>query len=164
MPTGWTGERQEILVTLAAQGKRSREIADAIGDGMTRCAVIGRARRTFVKLIVPSGNAGHGKPPRIRIRKPLSVARRSQRTSGLRLLVDATNSLSATFEGMDFAKQCVFPTTDDAPFLYCGHPKVAGSYCAYHKQLCYSSPQSPTWSVEQLKKQVHRSSFACEAA
>lgn len=27
---------------------------------------------------------------------------------------------------------CRYPTNDDAPFLFCGHPKFKGSYCASH--------------------------------
>lgn len=53
----WTDEHLAQMKTMAAEGMSSRDIAEAIG-GLTRCAVIGKARRAGIDLkLKPTGNA-----------------------------------------------------------------------------------------------------------
>lgn len=57
----WTDEHLAQMKTMAAEGMSSRDIAEAIG-GLTRCAVIGKARRAGIDLkLKPTGNGkGNG--------------------------------------------------------------------------------------------------------
>lgn len=72
----WTRERIRKLAELAAQGLSASQIAAALGGGLTREAIIGKARRQGIKL-------GYSRPARAKIAKPPRPARirRPRRTS-----------------------------------------------------------------------------------
>ena len=56
----WTEERQKKLVKLWNKGASAREIADRLGGGITRNAVIGKANRMGLSQQVKPQQAGEG--------------------------------------------------------------------------------------------------------
>lgn len=124
--TEWTDELVARATGLVADGYYAREVADRLGRGITKNAVIGKMQRLGIpfpeKDRRPSVvQVDFGRAP---IRPPVSVY-----------------PLNVTFADLDVG-QCKYPTTDDAPFLFCGHPQQdKSSYCPFHHNLCWVKPQ-----------------------
>ena len=61
----WTEERQQILVTLWKEGKSAREIAETLGEGITRNAVIGKANRMGLSQQQKKGQTTPTEPDKV---------------------------------------------------------------------------------------------------
>jgi len=108
---GWTEERIELLQRLWLQGQTASQIAEQLGDGVTRNAVIGKAHRL--------GLSGRPTPM-----KPVI------KTEPPRRPVAAGPS----------GKACMWPVGDPktAEFHFCSAPTEPGRpYCAAHCAMAY---------------------------
>ncbi|MDR1828462.1 MAG: GcrA cell cycle regulator [Methylobacteriaceae bacterium] len=155
----WTEERIELLTRLWAEGLSASRIANEIGDGVTRNAVIGKVHRM--------GLAGRAKKkgsstPRPR-RKSADGSRRSPKTS-FREHNETTRSSdrspwSRPYDSYAAAtmpectrvtileltdSMCRWPLGDPLTpeFRYCGGDAVDGlPYCPYHCSIAYQPAQ-----------------------
>lgn len=164
--TSWSDERIASLVQLNAEGLSSSEIAARLGDGITRCAVIGKLQRLGIASAY-SPKAGpktpkEDKPRIIRAKKrtePVEhrvVSRFRVNGSGL-VIIDTTESDVAPLRCVDVTPlniplldledgQCRFPYggDDGIPYTFCGHPSKDGSsLCVPHHHLCWKKPEPP---------------------
>ncbi len=162
----WTDERVEQLRQLWTEGKSASHIANLLGHGLTRNAVIGKVHRL--------GLAGRAKAPvsapaRPRASSPHSGAHRSATPRAAsappRVVRGATAlaiaplaeteaepeihesvvlpmSLRVTIVELKEA-MCRWPLGDPTSpdFRYCGSPAVNGPYCAHHSRLAYQPVQ-----------------------
>lgn len=119
----WTDEATEQLKRYHAAGYSGSQIAGLLEINVTRCAVIGKARRLGLELIDRPSVA---RPRRVRVTPtPADIDRSS-------------NSLNVTFADLR-PGQCRSIGNEDmhAP-LYCGHPVMPGrAWCAGHYALYY---------------------------
>lgn len=158
----WTDEKVERLKHHWMEGKSASVIANLLGDGLTRNAVIGKVHRL--------GLAGRAKSPNVNVARPRRAAAPpvAQRTAarhvaapapritrGATALAVATEALSEVepepFESVVVPMSvrvtilelkeamCRWPLGDpaSAEFRYCGSPVSSGPYCAYHGGLAY---------------------------
>jgi GcrA cell cycle regulator len=164
---GWTEERIALAVKLWAEGKTAAAIAEAIGWGMTRNAVIGMLNRR--KLKINGKKAGPGRVSKLvlgaRAPKPHAPAKRQlpairparEETIFIpRCVVPARPSrpasqcaISKNEASPEAAErvlalkpgQCRYPLGDplDPAFRFCAAPiKAEGKpYCAAHHRLCH---------------------------
>jgi len=130
-PSVWTPERVETLKRLWAEHHSAAEIARAIGCGLTRCAVLGKAHRldlpthaaprklyrTFARTWMPPAEKRAAKP------KPEMPA-----------------PLNIPFLALE-ASHCRYVVNDAHPYVFCGQQKRSGSsYCAHHHALTHTTP------------------------
>lgn len=112
----WTDERVTLLRQLWGNGKSASEIAQMLGDQITRNAVIGKAHRLGLS----------GRPSPIR-KKPAAQA---EPVAGATIL-NLTD------------RMCKWPIGDprEPGFHFCGRPSVSGlPYCAEHAAVAYQTP------------------------
>jgi GcrA cell cycle regulator len=160
----WTDERVEQLKQHWMEGKSASQIANLLGHGLTRNAVIGKVHRL--------GLAGRAKSPAsasLRPRQPASRAPRRHAAPrpavghrivrGATALAIAPQSLAEpepeAFESVVLPMSvrvtiielkeamCRWPLGDPTSpeFRYCGSPALSGPYCAYHSGLAYQPAQ-----------------------
>ena len=76
MSAGWDEVRTELLKRLWVAGETARTIAEALGGGVTRNAVIGKAHRLGLTGQHGKGTApARGSAPQARSKKPQRKAR-----------------------------------------------------------------------------------------
>jgi GcrA cell cycle regulator len=143
----WTPEREARAVRLFLQeGFTASQVADALGDGLTRGAVIGKIRRLgFLKRERRAAEATPAAPRLLRfhcertprIERRLPPQRPPQPLPPLREVPAAgvPVPLSRLAD-----HQCRWPIDDPGPArmhlaLFCAGPAVHGSYCAAHAAL-----------------------------
>jgi GcrA cell cycle regulator len=135
----WDGESVERAKAMFADGKTSRQIANAIGGGLSRSAVSGKLHR--LGLVSPMTRS-----------QAISVGRKSQPTGARPSLrchdialqkfkaprdepKPATDESGAryTLETVPFTGACKWPHGDPqrADFHVCGNP-CGGVYCDHH--------------------------------
>jgi GcrA cell cycle regulator len=141
MPLAWTEEMDLALRRYAAERMTANEIGNILGK--TKNAVIGRARRLQVALLMP--RMGHLKakprnPVRMQpsgftksivelvVEKPI---RRKSANIGKYTILDLTDHM------------CRWPTDDNAPgalsFRFCGNQAQDGlPYCGCHAKQAYN--------------------------
>lgn len=142
----WTPARVERLKSLWAAGESCSAIADALGGGFSRNAVIGKAHRLNLagrqQGINPLDAHEQAKHARHKIIK------RARRTSFIRPIEPAPvyvppplpeapppRNLTILEVG---AADCRWPVTTDHPMLFCGHVAVLGlPYCGAHTRAAY---------------------------
>lgn len=140
----WTPERDEVLEKLTTEPFEGRvlsfseianEIAVRFGLELTKCSVIGRARRLGLqKLIAPTVKKA-SKPKSVRTKArskvslppiPLATLRCAEVDPLLVRLVDLAPCA------------CRYPYGDQT-ILFCGQPAQPGSsYCPSHHALCWT--------------------------
>ncbi len=126
----WTEERVNLLKQLWGEGKTAAEIAKALGDGVTRNAVIGKAHRLKLSSRVSpiQQNTKKPKAPEApKPKKPQQVRKTDFKGRGIKM-----SELEA---GM-----CRWPNGDpkDEDFNFCGCKAVAGlPYCEEHARVAY---------------------------
>jgi len=125
----WTDETIERLKTLWAQGHSASRIADELGEGITRNAVIGKAHRLGLKAR-PS-------PVRVDGAKTKSGSAKAKRKKAAKKktigLLDLTE------------RMCKWPIghPGESDFHFCGAESVPGTpYCQAHCGEAYQTPQS----------------------
>ena len=156
----WTDERVEQLRQHWLEGKSASQIANLLGHGLTRNAVIGKVHRLGLAGRAKSPSSAGRIPARPhrtrRAGKPRpqpAVAHRMVR--GATALAIAPQALAEpepeTFEGVVLPMSlrvtiielreamCRWPLGDPASpeFRYCGSPVATGPYCAHHGRLAY---------------------------
>lgn len=151
----WTPERKRIVEELLREGLTGKQIADHLGNGITRNAVIGVIHRD--KRLKAIGFKRSPGPQNIEKRRNLSVAAQRNR-GGVRggtvslnkikaaraivALLDEAPDIPGRFgapqvAGIDLMMltecRCKWPINDGGPFLFCGEAKQPGRpYCAFH--------------------------------
>jgi GcrA cell cycle regulator len=158
----WTDERVEQLRQAWTEGKSASQIANLLGHGITRNAVIGKVHRL--------GLAGRAKPPGAAPAHPRpSQAHEGGRAHAPRLtpqpaarIVRGATALAVQPQALAAAEpqeiqsvvvpmsvrvtivelkeaMCRWPLGDPTSpeFRYCGSPTHAGPYCPYHCGLAY---------------------------
>lgn len=136
----WSTEKMELLRMLWNEGLAASGIAEKLGEGCSRNAVIGKAHRlgldprpSPVKGAEPAAPAntveteGGADAPRVPApRRPRAKVAKPQRTS----LLDLSEKI------------CKWPIghPGDADFHFCGKPSNAGfPYCGEHCALAYQA-------------------------
>lgn len=161
---GWTEERTETLKKMWRKGSSARDIAAALGEGVTRNGVIGKVAR--LKLPSHGANAVKPKVPRVR-RTPEQVAADLRQraklngNAGQPKAAAIVHNLSTrklptaplpVEDGVDVSRLCGLMDLSDARcrypigdplepgFGFCGDPTQHGSkYCSgHHKRVYYS--------------------------
>lgn len=173
MRFSWTDERVERLKALWSSDDKPSctEIAAALGDGLTRSAVMGKVHRLDLERRGTNGNyKGNG---RSRSSKPRKLREYKPKPTKFALSFNAatvTKIPVETFEERVAAvlplhvslmelgdHSCRFPY-GDGPFTFCGHPKTAGSsYCAEHVTLTSSVAKHYNVSPEERRRRREQS-------
>jgi len=128
MAVDWTDERVELLSRLWREGHTARQIAEQLGNGITRNAVIGKANRL-----------GLSKPSKSSVTR---AQRKDEREAKVQPL-QAPQGEGATIFSLT-SSTCRWPIGDpgDADFHFCGAKCTPGqSYCDYHAAMAYQAPQ-----------------------
>lgn len=155
----WTDERVDQLRKLWMEGLSASQIANTLGEGVTRNAVIGKVHRL--------GLSGRVKAPssaKPRVRRSQSRQPRAHRPNGgggmhgntalsyaprpytaPRPAEDVVVPLSDPITIMELREDtCRFPLGDPSTpeFRYCGGKSEAGiPYCPFHNQIAYQPAQ-----------------------
>jgi len=125
----WTDETIERLKALWSEGHSASRIADDLGEGITRNAVIGKAHRLGLKSR-PSPVRGDGSKAKSAGGKTKRKKAQKKQTIGL---LDLTE------------RMCKWPIghPGEADFHFCGAEAVPGTpYCQPHCAEAYQTPQS----------------------
>lgn len=158
----WTEERDEEMRRLKRLNHSAAEIAAMLGDGLTRNAVLGRLHRLGIRegKVVRKRVARRNPQAKKPVRKPrpdqpsrvISFYRSKPEVSEIMLpprkaksrivCTEADSSLASTpldVRMMDLTSDsCRWPVNEPEPkgeYLFCGHPKKYGSYCAHHAAM-----------------------------
>lgn len=149
MISAWTIERIELLRRMWADGYSCSLIAGALGGGITRNAVIGKAKR--LNLTQHEKYRGHPdfkhkahkpKGRRIVFHKPIPTNEHSLVPDVMADDYD-NRPMPAAFLGIKFMdlqpSHCRYPRGEGAALLFCGQPKrdEMTSYCAACHRRCY---------------------------
>lgn len=135
----WTVETTQRARRLAADGVSATDIADELGHGITRNAVIGKLNRLGVHYD-RSGQTSKPRPapPTTRPRwSPLLTPMKKRKD----VLVDAKVTPVSFFDVEEH--HCRWPIGDPHnldTFRFCGAPKVDGiAYCAKHAKVAFTA-------------------------
>lgn len=161
----WTPERDEELLRLKAQRYSAAAIAEILGDDLSRNAILGRLHRLGIKegKVVQRRTKPRKKtavkakkpPPPKPLQRMASVVDlfKPKRDLGEILLpprktkprivcTEADRSLASTPLNVSLMElssgSCRWPVNEPEPkegYLFCGHPKRFGSYCAAHAAM-----------------------------
>ena len=163
--SAWTPERVALLKRLSAEGRAARAIALALGEGVSRNAVIGKLHRVngggdskaddFGRTTRNPANErrASGEPE-----VPGQAAEAGKERGGASTRINLADSLppeppppaeARMLSLLELNNQtCRWPIGDPgtADFAFCGASKPAGQgvYCDYHARLAYASPEA--WS------------------
>lgn len=86
----WTDERISLLKRLWDEGKSARDIATALGEGVTRNAVIGKVNR--MKLAARKAAAGNPKPASSNASKPKRAAPKTKTSASPRKTAESATA------------------------------------------------------------------------
>ena len=124
----WTDASIEQLRELWVAGFSAREIADRLGEGATRNAVIGKANRM-----------GLSKPTKSSItRREKREAHQQEVQAAVQMPPGGATILTLT------GSSCRWPVghPGEAHFHFCGAKTAPGQpYCGQHARLAYQAPQ-----------------------
>ena len=151
MQTPWTEERCLLLDQLWVAGQPASKIADQLGGGITRNAVIGKAQRRCLPKHV---GAGEGRPRLTKSSTPRIKKARTQRLvvhgkhrhmadvvekEPVTQIVDREIPVEQQRTFLELtAGQCRYPVGEPTLF-FCGAPTRKDSfYCPGHHQRCHS--------------------------
>lgn len=162
----WTDERVEQLRQAWMEGKSASQIANLLGNGLTRNAVIGKVHRLGLagraKAAGATGTPARSSPSQQSVRQVVSprsapAARIVRGATALatqpQTVIDAEPqeiesvvlpmSVRVTIVELKEA-MCRWPLGDPTSpeFRYCGSPSHAGPYCIYHGGLAYQPTDS----------------------
>lgn len=168
-PPKWTETMDATLTRITQMGGTAKEVANELG--VSRNAVIGRARRRGIPLNPPKGQrnkyldkANHEKIAlhsalakdgiRTRPEAPTIIRRYNPRNLPLEPILPPVRAAGAPGEGISFAAlkwglHCRYPlwgteakSLDEK--LYCGNGIYPGkNYCPYHLSIMWQRPWSP---------------------
>ncbi len=123
MAVDWTEEKVEVLTELWREGQSACQIAEVLGEGVTRNSVIGKANRL-----------GLSKPSKSSVTRK----QRTQEKVKAKLMAPEGGATILTLT----ASTCRWPIGDpgDEDFRFCGGPSSSEQpYCEYHSQLAYQT-------------------------
>ena len=129
MAVDWCVDRVDLLTELWQSGHSARQIAERLGDGITRNAVIGKANRL-----------GLSKPSKSSVTRQQRQKERAEKVLSLKPPIDQ----GATIFSLT-ASTCRWPIGDpgDLDFHFCGaKSKVGQPYCEYHAARAYQPPKA----------------------
>jgi len=132
----WTEEREQKLRELWEKGHTASQIAEMLGGGTTRNAVIGKAHRLKLAARVPSKQSKNPKKQVVTssLNKQESYISRKSRFKSLLLDKNFEAENPKKLEGLG-DKNCRWPIghPDKEDFYFCGRNPVEGfSYCKLH--------------------------------
>ncbi len=139
----WTDEKVTLLRQLWGEGKTAAEIARALGGGLTRNAVIGKAHRLRLSNRVSPIQQNDN------VKKPVVVSSTNVVAStAARAVVSVAAASVARGGGVKMAdlkeRMCRWPVgdpKDSENFHFCGASAVPGMpYCAEHARVAYQAP------------------------
>lgn len=157
----WTEERVEQLSKLWMDGLSASQIANQLGNGVTRNAVIGKVHRLGLSGRVKAPSTAK---PRVRSSQPrqpraprrsggggvhgnnaLAYSQRPHAQPASRPMEDVVVPMSNPITIMELKETtCRFPLGDPstAEFRYCGGKSEAGvPYCPFHERIAYQPAQ-----------------------
>ncbi|MFN7176737.1 MAG: GcrA family cell cycle regulator [Thermaurantiacus sp.] len=165
----WTDERIELLKTYWSEGRSASQIAELLGEGLTRNAVIGKAHRlglasrpSPVKASARSADPKAALPPERPSQPAEAAAAASAEVSRVTEPAPAPATPSAPAPKVAKPRSrvsgkpsrvtlldlndriCKWPIghPDEADFHFCGKPVVPGfPYCGEHCALAYQAQQ-----------------------
>lgn len=153
--TIWTIWRVSLLERLWIEGLTCSQIAEQLGCGITRNAIIGKVSRLGLNQHYPRKRNPNSQR-RMRPVSPEQVAAREARVAmrAARLLIPKKTARlpEASLQSIEMnpcslveldAHRCHWPVGDPAlpSFHFCGAPPREGrSYCAAHHQIAYARP------------------------
>lgn len=115
------------LYEMNKAGKSAKQIAEEMGDGMTRSMVLGHIHRYKKKHGITTDK--RVPPP-----KPVNKDPRPPKPKPELKKVDV-EPLHKKIEDLSH-RDCRYPY-GDGPFTFCGHPAEPwSSYCASHREVC----------------------------
>lgn len=164
---GWTDERIELLKTYWSEGRSASQIAELLGEGLTRNAVIGKAHRLGLAsrpspvktaprpaepkaapqpedadTVVSAGEAPAVEPPPVADAPPAPPPAPAPRAGKPRSRGAAKPARVSLLDLND--RICKWPIghPDEADFHFCGKPVLQGfPYCSEHCALAYQAQQ-----------------------
>ncbi|MDP6343473.1 MAG: GcrA family cell cycle regulator [Alphaproteobacteria bacterium] len=125
----WTEERVALLARLWQEGFSARQIAERLGEEVTRNAVIGKANRL-----------GLSKPSKSSVTRRQRKKEREEKVLQLQPPMDEGTSIFSLT-----ASTCRWPIGDpgDEDFHFCGSKSTVGQpYCDYHAAMAYQPAQT----------------------
>ncbi len=125
-------------VALWAKGWSSQQIAVALGNGITRRAVIGKINRNKDKK--PSDRRSPSKP-KDRAFLPSEPSRPKVFKTPPVAVVEALDELIPLFQDFPPDSLCKWPVGDGPEYQFCGRQRERGSYCAAHGARAYVRPK-----------------------
>jgi GcrA cell cycle regulator len=147
-PSWWTEDRTEKLKKLYASGYFSCSgIAAEMGDGVTRNAIIGKMHRLGLSGQIYIKRRCSKTPEEKEETKRLKEERRRERRRTQRGDFFMVRARPTNLEALRCIEinplhkslldlgpnDCRYPYGDNAPYTFCGHPKLEGhSYCGTH--------------------------------
>lgn len=147
----WTPDQFEALQYGAAQGWSAATIAEWVGGGCTRSAVLGMARRRGIALLVESTHAIHRRRVQLHDEPAAAPAEESipdvapePAQESMRAIVEAHPAFLAC-RGAKAPSPCQWPIGDpqEQGFHFCGADAVPGkSYCPEHRAIA-NTPSKP---------------------
>lgn len=170
---GWTPERIITLTDLWGHHHTASQIATICGGGLTKNAVIGKARRLGLELIGHQygGRGGSPNPKNVerrkqerrerhklyqeRARRAQGIPKRGERAVWKTAGLVAPNPEHAVTFGQLTADTCRWPLGNPCGFdtSFCGgKPSEGKPYCAFHCRIAYTPvaerrEHRPTYSV-----------------
>lgn len=143
---GWseleTDDKLERIKQHWRRGCTAKWLADQVGT--TRASITGIYHRNRPALSAyPLGGRRSpvgAKPKPLPVAKAAPVAHRRP-NAALQRAIKPPTLRNLPLEALG-ARDCKWPTTDEAPWLFCGCPADEGhSYCPYHRELSKSDYQ-----------------------
>jgi len=133
----WTEKMETAVISMRCNGQSAVYIADKLGGGVTRNAVLGKIYRLR--------KAGHlipvhrpEPPPRVRSTPPAPPRVQRARPAPLPLATSAITMMDLK------ANHCRWPLNDaaDEEYLFCGDNRAPGKpYCVEHCAAAYAKPK-----------------------
>jgi hypothetical protein len=146
----WTDEKKALVADLWLGGHTSYEIAERLGNGVTRSALMGLISRMKLKR-PPTTNQRKHRPssiikPSYYLQYGGGYLGSNKPKPGMRDVQTLADdpALSETVSLEDIKKhQCRFPFGEPRDIRYCGRTKMEGSsYCSAHHDRCWVMPRS----------------------
>lgn len=146
----WTEERVSLLKQLWGEGKSAAEIAKALGGGLTRNAVIGKAHRlklsNRVSPIQQNSKTPDAAPvavkAAVRVVEDVAAPVRAAARVAIAIPQAANNGKGVSMVELK-DRMCRWPVGDpkDSNFHFCGCSSEAGlPYCGAHAKIAYQAP------------------------
>jgi GcrA cell cycle regulator len=156
----WTDERIAVLKKLWGEGKSAAEIAKALGGGLTRNAVIGKAHRLKLSNRVSPIQQNNKKPAGTTAPAPVAVAKivEEKKPAPKRAAPVPVKKSTGGVAMVNLKdRMCRWPHGDpkDADFHFCGDDSVAGlPYCDDHAKAAYqTSTRARTLNADDFLKE-----------